>query len=318
MIPNTATLLQLAYGRFAVGAFSINSIEQILGAFRGAAMAAAPLIIQISRRARQYAGPGVLEAAVHAAARLFPEILFALHLDHGDEQSCYDAIESAFYSSVMIDASQRSFEENIATTRRVVERAHARGLSVEAELGRLSGKEDDIAVDQSMAFLTDADQAAEFVERSGCDALAVAVGTGHGLHKFAGTGQLHLERLIQIQQRLPGFPLVLHGASSIPSEEIARINAAGGAVAPDAQGFPETMYLLAAQRGVAKINIDTDGRLIWARVMREHLRDHPAEIDLREPGRVFVAEYAQRVAHLCQCFGCAGRLAEVRRQLGWG
>ncbi|MGC8855141.1 MAG: class II fructose-bisphosphate aldolase [Halothiobacillaceae bacterium] len=316
MIPNTAALLQLAYGQYAIGAFSVNSIEQILGAFRGAADAAAPLIIQVSYQARRYAEPGVLEAAVHAAACRFPRLVFALHLDHGDEPTCYECIESGFYSSVMIDASAHPLEENIAITRRVVERAHARGIAVEAELGRLSGKEDDIAVEEGVAFLTDPDQAAEFVTRSGCDALAVAVGTSHGVHKFAATGQLHLERLEAIRQRLPGFPLVLHGASSVPAEEVARINAAGGAVAADAHGVPEAMYLEAARRGVAKINIDTDSRLVWARVMREYLRDHPATIDLREPGRAFMAAYAERVAHLCRCFGCAGRLDEVRRRLG--
>ncbi|MGQ9787268.1 MAG: class II fructose-bisphosphate aldolase [Anaerolineae bacterium] len=316
MIPNTAVLLQLAYGHYAVGAFSVNSIEQILGVLRGAADAAAPLIIQISYQARRYAGPGVLEAAVHAAARQFPTLVCALHLDHGDEQTCYECIESGFYSSVMIDASARPLEENIAITQRVVARAHARGISVEAELGRLSGKEEDIAVEEGGALLTDPDQAAEFVMRSGCDALAVAVGTSHGVRKFATTQQIHLERLEQIQQRLPGFPLVLHGASSVPAEEIARINAAGGAVASDAQGVPEAIYPEVARRDVAKINIDTDSRLVWARVMREYLRDHPATIDLREPGREFMAAYARHVAHLCQCFGCADRLDEVRRQLG--
>ena len=313
---NTAVLLQLAYGEYAVGAFSVNSIEQILGAMRGAAEAAAPLIIQVSREARRYATPGVLEAAVHAAARHFPELVFALHLDHGDEPTCYACIESGLYSSVMIDASARPLEENIAITRRVVERAHARGVAVEAELGRLGGKEDDIAVAEGAALLTDPDAAAEFVARSGCDALAVAVGTRHGIHKFATRGRLDLERLAAIRERLPGVPLVLHGASSVPGDEVARINAAGGAVAADAHGVPEAMYLEAARRGVAKINIDTDSRLVWARVMREYLRDHPATIDLREPGRVLMAAYAERVAHLCRCFGCAGRLDEVRRRLG--
>ncbi|PWH13445.1 MAG: fructose-bisphosphate aldolase [Ardenticatenia bacterium] len=313
---NTAVLLQLAYGEYAVGAFSVNSIEQILGAMRGATEAAAPLIIQVSHQARRYAMPGVLEAAVHAAARHFPELVFALHLDHGDEAACYEGIDSGLYGSVMIDASAQPLAENIAITRRVVERAHARGVAVEAELGRLGGKEDDLVVAEDAAWLTDPDAAAEFVARSGCDALAVAVGTRHGIHKFAASGQLDLERLAAIRARLPGVPLVLHGASSVPAAEVARINAAGGAVAADAHGVPEALYPELARRGVAKINIDTDGRLVWARVLREYLRDHPATLDLREPGRVFMAAYAERVAQLCRCFGAAGRLAEVRRRLG--
>lgn len=312
MIVTTSQLARLAYARFAVGAFSVNTLEQTVGAFRGAAEAAAPLIIQISHRARQYAGPNVLESAVSAVAQSYPESVYALHLDHGDESTCHACIDSGYYTSVMIDASHLSLAENAAVTRRVVERAHARGISVEAEIGRLSGKEDDIAVDESLAFLTDPDQAAEFVRLSGCDALAVAVGTSHGVQKFRGTHALHLERLEQIGLRLPGFPLVLHGASSVPHAEVERINAAGGSVAPDAHGMPEDQYLRVAQMGVTKINIDTDSRLVWMRVYREHLRDHPTNLDPRIPGSLFMAEYAHRVAHLCRCFGSAGRLDAVR------
>ena len=318
MIVSTSDLARLAYGRFAVGAFSANTLEQVLGAFRGAAAAEAPLIVQVSHTARQYAGPNVLEATVHAAARLHSGTVFALHLDHGDEESCLECIASGLYTSVMIDASDAPLAENAAITRRVAERAHDRGISVEAEIGRLSGKEDDIAVGESLAFLTDPDQACEFVQRSGCDALAVAVGTSHGVQKFKGTHQLHLDRLARIRERLPGFPLVLHGASSVPPQEVQRINAAGGAIAPDAHGVPEEQYLQVAQRGVTKINIDTDSRLIWTRVYREYLRDHPSNLDVRGPGRVFMAEYANQVARLCRCFGCAGRQAEFNQDLAVG
>jgi fructose-bisphosphate aldolase class II len=315
MLVNTSGLARVTYGRFAVGAFSVNTLEQVVGAFRGAATAQSPLIIQVSHKARQYAGAHVLEAAVHAAARSYSQLVFALHLDHGDEATCYACIDSGYYTSVMVDASHAPFAENVAITRRVVEHAHDKGISVEAELGRLSGKEDDIAVDESLAFLTDPDQAAEFVRRSGCDALAVAVGTSHGVHKFRGTHQLYLDRLAQIQERLPGFPLVLHGASSVPPQEVRRINAAGGAVDISAQGVPEDQYIETARRGVTKINIDTDGRLIWTRIYREYLRDHPENLDMREPGRVFIAEYAHQVVRLCRKFGCAGRLEEVIRML---
>jgi len=318
VITSTSELSRLSYGRFAVGAFSVNTLEQIIGAFRGAAAADAPLIVQVSHKARQYAGPNVLEAAVHAVAQLHPQVVFALHLDHADEATCYECIASGPCTSVMIDASQAPFTENVATTRRVVARAHDQGTSVEAEIGRLSGKEDDISVDESLAFLTDPDEACAFVQQSGCDALAVAVGTSHGVQKFKGTHRLHVDRLAQIQRRLPGFPLVLHGASSVPAHEVTRINAAGGAVVPDAHGVPEDRYIEVAEHGVTKINIDTDSRLVWMRVYREHLRDNPANLDLREPGRVFMSEYANQVAHLSRCFGCAGRLAEIATALARG
>jgi fructose-bisphosphate aldolase class II len=256
-----------------------------------------------------------LEATVHAVARLYPELVFGLHLDHGDEQTCYDCIDSGHYSSVMVDASRWPLDENIAVTRRVVEHAHPRGVAVEAEVGRLGGKEEDIAVDESEAFLTDPDRAAEFVARSGCDSLAVAVGTSHGIYKLQGGQQLRLDRLAQIQQRLPGFPLVLHGASSVPAVEIGRINAAGGRLGPSAQGVPEDQYRQAVQRGIAKINVDTDSRLVWTRVHREYLRDYPANLDPREPGRLFVIECARLIARRSQNFGCAGRLPEVRAAL---
>lgn len=311
----TSALFNLAYGRFGIGAYSVNTLEQIRGVFQGALAAQAPLIVQVSHRARQYAGPWVLEAAIQATARLYPELVFALHLDHGDEETCYACIDSGYYTSVMIDASQHPLAENIAITRRVVERAHARGVAVEAELGRLGGKEEDVAVNDSEAFLTDPDQAAEFVARSGCDSLAVAVGTSHGVYKMQRQPGLHLERLAEIQARLPGFPLVLHGASSVPQVEVQRIRAAGGVIGETAQGVPEHQYIEAVRRGVTKINVDTDSRLIWMRVYREHLRDHPDNLDPRAPGQVFMAECAHLIVQRSQAFGCAGKLAEVRAAL---
>jgi len=315
MLVSASHLLRLAYGRFAIGAYSVNTLEQVLGVLSGAQSAQAPLIVQVSHKARQYAGQGVLEATVHAVARLYPELAFGVHLDHGDEETCYACIDSGCYSSVMVDASRCTFDENIAVTRRVVARAHARGVSVEAELGRLGGKEEDIAVDESDAFLTDPDRAADFVARSGCDSLAVAVGTSHGIYKLQGGRKLRLDRLAQIQERLPGFPLVLHGASSVPAAEVGRINAAGGELGGSAQGVPEDQYGQAVERGIAKINVDTDSRLVWTRVYREFLLDHPANIDPREPGRLFVTECARLIALRSQIFGCAGRLQEVRAAL---
>jgi fructose-bisphosphate aldolase class II len=315
MLVTTADLYRVAYGRFAIGAYNINNMEQALGLFQGGIKAQAPLIIQISRGARQYAGVKMLEAIIRAAEEMFPQAVFAVHLDHGDEATCMDAIDSGFYSSVMIDASHLPFAENVAITRRVVERAHARGVSVEAELGMLGGVEEDIRVDEKHAFLTDPDDAKVFVEQTGCDSLAVAIGTSHGAYKFKGRQGLHFERLAQIQQRLPGFPLVMHGASSVPREEVERINAAGGKLDPSARGVDEDEFARAVPLGVTKVNIDTDGRLVWYRVHREHFRDHPENYDFRKPGKVFMEAYTDFIVHKSQKLGCAGRLDEVRAAL---
>ena len=257
----------------------------------------------------------MLEAVIRAAEEVFPEAVFSVHLDHGTEDACYDCIESGFYSSVMIDASHEPFEENVAAPRRVVERAHERGVSVEAELGMLGGVEEDVAVDESHARLTDPDQAVEFVERTGCDSLAVAIGTSHGAYKFSGSHGLHFDRIAAIRDRLPGVPLVMHGSSSVPREWVERINAAGGSL-EGASGVPEDQYLPAARLGVSKVNIDTDGRLVWCAVHREHFRDHPRDFDLRPPGTTFMREYAAFIAHKNRLLGSAGRLAEVRAVLG--
>jgi len=246
---------------------------------------------------------------------MYPDAIYAVHLDHGDEQTCYACIDSGFYSSVMIDASHEPFEQNVAITRRVVERAHAKGISVEAELGMLGGVEEDIKVDEKHAMLTDPDEAKLFVEQSGCDSLAVAVGTSHGAYKFKGQQSLHFDRIEAIQKVLPGFPLVMHGSSSVPQDEVARINAAGGTLDPSARGVNEEEFQRAAKLGVTKVNIDTDGRLVWTRVHREFFRDQSADFDFRKPGTIFVAEYAKFIAHKCEKLGSAGRLSEVRAAL---
>src|SRR6266542_1407184 len=187
MIVTTAQLFKHAYGKYAVGAYNINNAEQAMGLFRGCVDSKAPFIIQISKGARKYTDKRMLEAMIRAAEEIFPEVIYAVHLDHGDEETCYECIESGFYSSVMIDASHEEFDENVAITRRVVDRAHQKGISVEAELGMLGGVEEDIAVDESHACLTDPDEAKEFVERSHCDSLACAIGTSHGAYKFQGS-----------------------------------------------------------------------------------------------------------------------------------
>lgn len=311
MIVTTKQLFQQAYGNYALGAYNINNAEQTMGLFRGNLDSKAPFIIQISKGARSYTNKIMLEYIIRAADVIFPDAIFAVHLDHGDEETCYDCIDSGFYSSVMIDASHLPFEENVATTKRVVDRAHAKGISVEAELGQLGGVEEDIKVDEDKAHLTDPQQAKEFIERTGCDSLACAIGTSHGAFKFAGSQGLHFEVVEAIQKLVPGFPLVLHGSSSVPQEEIDRINAAGGAL-KGAKGVDPKQYLPAAKLGVCKINIDTDGRLVWTRVHREFFRDHPEVFDFRPIGKVFMEEYAKFIASRNELLGSAGHLEEVR------
>jgi fructose-bisphosphate aldolase class II len=315
MIVNTKKLFEAAYGKYAIGAYNINNLEQCMGLFRGNLESQAPFIIQISKGARKYTDKRMLEAIIRAADEIFPDAIFAVHLDHGDEETCMDAIESGFYSSVMIDASHEDFETNIAITRRVVEAAHARGIVVEAELGQLGGVEEHVSVDESNAKLTDPDNAKEFVERTGCYSLAVAIGTSHGAFKFSGNQTLRFDVLAEIQKRLPGFPLVMHGSSSVPQEEVERINRAGGNL-KGAKGVDENQFRRAAELGVTKVNIDTDGRLVWTRVHREYFRDHPEEIDMRPIGKIFMAEYAKFIAHKNEKLGSAGRLPEVRALLG--
>lgn len=315
MIVTTKKLFEAAYGKYAIGAYNINNVEQTMGLFRGCIDSQAPFIIQISKGARSYSDKRMLEAIIRSANEIFPEAIFAVHLDHGDEAACMDCIESGFYSSVMIDASHEDFETNIAITKRVVDAAHARGIVVESELGQLGGVEEHVAVDESNAKLTDPKVAREFVERTGCDSLAVAIGTSHGAFKFSGSQALRLDVLGEIQKELPGFPLVMHGSSSVPQEEVERINAAGGSL-KGAKGVDDNQFLRAAVLGVTKINIDTDGRLVWTRVHREYFRDHVDVIDLRPIGKIFMAEYAKFIASKNQKLGSAGQLDAVRQMLG--
>ena len=315
MIVTTAELFGIAYGGFAIGAYNINNAEQAMGLFRGCQASQAPCIIQISRGARKYTDKRMLEGIIRAAEEIFPDAVYAVHLDHGDEETCYDCIESGFYSSVMIDASHEPFDQNVAITKRVVDRAHARGISVEAELGTLGGVEEDIKVEEGNACLTDPAEAQRFVKETGCDSLACAIGTSHGAFKFKGRQSLHFDVLEAIKARLPGFPLVMHGSSSVPKEEVDRINAAGGTIA-GSMGVDPDEYLPAAKLGVTKINIDTDGRLVWTRVHREFFRDKPAEFDFRPPGKIFIEEYAKFIASKNERLGSAGQLPMVRPALG--
>jgi len=315
MIVTTSQLYKVAYKKFAVGAYNINNLEQTMGLFRGCMDSKAPFIIQLSKGARSYTDKRMLEAIIRTAEIIFPEAIFAVHLDHGDEQTCYDCIDSGFYSSVMIDASHEPFDQNAEITKRVVDRAHAKGISVEAELGMLGGVEEDIKVDEGHACLTNPDEAVEFVKRTKCDSLAAAIGTSHGAYKFQGKQGLHFDVIKEISDKIPGMPIVMHGSSSVPAEEVQRINAAGGKLNPNARGVDENEYLPAAKLGVTKVNIDTDGRLVWTRVHREFFRDHPDQFDFRPPGKIFMQEYANFIARKNGKLGSAGTLETVRKSL---
>ncbi len=314
MIVSTKKLFKHAYGKYAIGAYNINNAEQIMGLFLGNIQSKAPFIIQISKGARNYTDKRLLEAMIRAAEKIFPEAIFAVHIDHGDEETCIDAIKSGFYSSVMIDASDKDFKENIRITKKIVKLAHKKGISVEAELGQLGGVEEDISIDEADARLTDPKQAEEFVKKTGCDSLACAIGTSHGAYKFSGSQGLHFEVISQIKKLLPGFPLVMHGSSSVPKAEVERINAAGGKL-KGAKGVDESEFKKAAKLGVTKVNIDTDGRLVWCRVHREIFQKQPEVFDLRIPGKIFIKAYADYIYHKNKVLGSANKIGMVKRLL---
>jgi len=292
-------LYEKAYGNFGIGAFNVFNAEQVHGVFRGAMVSGTSVIIQITPVARDYMRHEILKAMIDAAEIIYPEAEFTVHLDHGNFVHCMAAIESGGYNSIMIDASHEPFEENIRITKEIVDRAHARGIAVEAELGVLSGVEDHISVDEKNSRFTKPAQAREFVERTDCDSLAVAVGTSHGAYKFSGGAGLQLDVLKQIQQQLPGFPLVLHGASAVPIEEVERINKVGGQLKTEAKGTDPNELLQAIKLGVCKVNIATDMRLIWTRVHREFFLNEPEKFDMVVPGKKYIDELEKFVANKC-------------------
>jgi len=277
----TKEMFAKAYeGQYAIGAFNVNNMEIIQGIVDAAKEENSPLILQVSAGARKYAKHIYLIKLVEAALE-DTGLPIALHLDHGEDFEICKACVDGGFSSVMIDGSKYSFEENIAVTKKVVEYAHAHGVTVEAELGRLAGVEDAVKVSAADATYTDPDQAAEFVERTGCDSLAIAIGTSHGAYKFKGEPNLDFARLEKISKLLPNFPLVLHGASTVLPEFVAKCNQYGGQI-QGAQGVPESMLLQAGKLGVCKINIDTDLRLAMTASIREHFVNHPSDFDPRQ------------------------------------
>ena len=279
----TTEMFKKAYsGGYAIGAFNVNNMEIVQGIVEAANELRSPVILQASAGARKYAQSAYLKHLVEAAIET-SDIPVALHLDHGaDFDVCKDCIDTGF-TSVMIDASSKPFDENVKISKEVVDYAHSKGVVVEAELGTLAGVEDDVAVADDKAQYTDPDQVVEFVERTGCDSLAIAVGTSHGAYKFK-PGQdpkIRLDILDEIVERLPGFPIVLHGSSSVPQEYVKIINEHGGAL-KDAIGIPEDQLREAAKRAVCKINIDSDLRLGMTAGIRKHFVEHPDHFDPRQ------------------------------------
>lgn len=281
----TKEMLEKAYkGGYAVGAFNVNNMEIIQGIMEAATEQNAPVILQVSAGARKYANPiylkKLVEAAVECSKLSGKDIPVALHLDHGpDFETCKACIDSGF-TSVMIDGSKYSFEENVELTKKVVEYAHPRGVVVEAEIGKLAGIEDDVNVSDTDAMYTNPDEAVEFVKSTGCDSLAIAIGTSHGAYKFKGEPKLRFDILKKVQEKLPGFPIVLHGASSVPQEFVEMCNEYGGNI-PGAKGVPEEMLKEAATMAVCKINIDSDIRLAMTANIRKCFVEEPEVFDPR-------------------------------------
>ncbi len=305
---DTKEMFKKAYeGHYAVGAFNVNNMEIIQGIVEGAIQEKAPLILQVSAGARKYAKHIYLTKLVEAAVE-DTGLPICLHLDHGaDFEICKDCVDGGF-TSVMIDGSKYPFEENIELTKRVVDYAHNKGVVVEAELGKLAGVEDAVKVAAKDATYTDPDQAVEFVERTGCDSLTIAIGTSHGAYKFKGKPELDFARLEKITNMLPGFPLVLHGASTVIPSFVEECNKYGGKL-DGAQGVPEDMLLKAGTFGVCKINIDTDLRLAMTASIRKYFVEHPGDFDPRQylgPAREAIkAMVAHKMRDVLNCSGKA-------------
>ena len=308
LVTSTEMFKKAYEGGYAIGAFNVNNMEIIQGITEGAKELNAPLILQVSAGARKYANHTYLMKLVEAAI-IETGLPICLHLDHGDSfELCKSCIDGGF-TSVMIDGSHHAYEDNVVLTRQVVEYAHDRGVVVEGELGRLEGVEDDVKVAIGQGSYTDPDQVYDFVTRTGVDSLVIAIGTSHGAYKFKpGTKpQLRFDILEEVQKRLPGFPIVLHGASSVIPEFVEKINKYGGNM-PDAIGVPEDMLRQAASMAVCKINIDSDLRLAMTASVREHLYTHPDHFDPRQylkPGREAIK---QMVMHKIQyVLGCENK-----------
>lgn len=293
-------------GKYAIGAFNVNNMEIVQGIMAGAKAKKAPIILQVSAGARKYASPIYLKKLVEAATEDAPEIPVVLHLDHGEDfEICKACVDSGF-TSVMIDGSKYPLEENIKITKKVVEYAHAKGVAVEAELGKLAGIEDAVSVNEREATFTDPDEAVRFVKETGVDSLAIAIGTSHGAYKFKSEPKLDFERLKKISEKLPNFPLVLHGASSVLPEFVIACNQFGGKI-PGAKGVPENMITEATKYGVVKVNIDTDIRLAVTAIIRKYLAENPEDFDPRKYLKPARDAIQKMVEHKIDILGSGGK-----------
>ena len=311
MLVTTKEMFKKAYdGGYAIGAFNVNNMEIIQGITEAASELKSPVILQVSKGAREYANHTYLVKLVEAAVKLYPEMPIALHLDHGDSfELCKSCIDGGF-TSVMIDLSSKSFEENVEGTKKVVEYAHAHGVVVEAELGTLAGIEDEVVVEEGKQSYTDPSMVEEFVSKTNCDSLAIAIGTSHGAYKFKpGTKpQLRFDILEEVSKRIPGFPIVLHGASSVPQEFVKMVNEFGGHM-PDAIGVPEDQLRHAAELSVCKINIDSDIRLAMTGNIRKYFAEHPDHFDPRQYLKPARAAVKAMVSHkIKDVLGSAGKI----------
>ena len=309
LVTSTEMFKKAYDGGYAIGAFNVNNMEIVQGITEACREEKAPVILQVSKGARAYANHTSLVKLVEAAELECPEIPVVLHLDHGpDFETCKSCIDGGF-TSVMIDASSKPFAENIEITKKVVEYAHDHGVVVEAELGTLAGIEDEVVVAEGHASYTRPEEVEEFVSKTGCDSLAIAIGTSHGAYKFKpGTKpQLRFDVLEEVSRRLPGFPIVLHGSSSVPQNYVEMINAHGGKM-PGAIGVPEDQLRHAAELSVCKINIDSDLRLAMTGTIREFFDAHPDKFDPREYLKPARANIKELVRHkLVNVLGCAGK-----------
>ena len=305
-------LFEHCYGKYAVAAVNVFTMEQVHGLFSSGEKANAPFMVQITPAARNYAHPEMLMAMITAASKIYPKAVYSVHMDHGNEEHAFNAIQSNDYDSIMIDASHDSFNGNVKRTRAVVEEAHKKNIVVEAELGVLSGVEDDLSVDEKHAKYTQPSEVQEFVELTGCDSLAVAVGTSHGAYKFSGGDGIQFKILEEIQRRLPKFPIVLHGGSAVNLEEIDRINKAGGHLNEGASGVSPEEIVKSIAYGVCKINIATDTRLLWTRVHREFFRDTPELFDPVIPGKTYMAEYEKFMLEKFDLLGATGKVSDMK------
>ncbi|MBR6737980.1 MAG: class II fructose-1,6-bisphosphate aldolase [Clostridia bacterium] len=322
---NSKKMFEMAYkGGYAIGAFNVNNMEIVQGITEACQEVKAPVILQVSKGARAYANHTYLVKLVEAAVKECPDIPIVLHLDHGpDFETCKACIDGGF-TSVMIDGSHLPFEENIALTKKVVDYAHAHGVTVEGELGTLAGIEDEVCVEAGNESYTKPEEVIEFVTRTGVDSLAIAIGTSHGAYKFTPEQctvneegilvppALRFDILEEVSKKLPGFPIVLHGSSSVPQEYVKMVNENGGKM-PNAIGVPESQLRKAAELSVCKINIDSDLRLALTGTVRKFFNDHPEKFDPREYLKPARANIKELVKHkLENVLGCAGKADECK------